>query len=231
MGGDRGGRQLHAQGAGPRHRTAPDRPHRRRLRPPAAVRRRPAVGTPERRRHRQGPVERLSGSGAAAPVRPGQGARLGGRRHLRPARRPVRHLHTRTQHRTLRGRNPAVRVPGRPRAVQTGRRQERARTPRSATLALLLPGRGDTRRRVTGLHRLGRPRRRRHPARRTGRHRADRERAAPGRPAPRLHEHPAGGAGLARTGDRGGRPAVGGHTRGPPRLPQHRRIPCHEGLA
>lgn len=190
VGGDRGGRQLHAQGADPGHRTAPDRRHGRRLRAPPAVRRGPPVGAPERRRHRQGPVERLPGPGAVAPLRPGTGARLGGRRLLRTARRPVRHLHARTQHRAVRGRNSAVRVPGRTRAVQAGRRQERARAPRSAALALLLPGRGGTRRRLTGLHRLVRSRRQRHPPRRAGRHRADRERAAPGRSAPGLHEHP-----------------------------------------
>lgn len=231
MGGDRGGRQLHAQGAGPGHRTAADRPHRRRLRASAAVRRGPPVGTPERRRHRQGPVERLSGPGAVAPLRPGPRAGLGGHRLLRTARRPVRHLHARTQHRAVRGRHSAVRVPGRARAVQAGRRQERARAPRPAALALLLPGGGDPRRRLTRLHRLGRSGWQRHPARRAGRHRTDGERAAPGRSSPRLHERPPGGAGLARTGDRGGRPAVGGHARRPPRVPQHRRTPCHEGLA
>lgn len=231
VGGDRGGRQLHAPGAGPWHRTAPHRPDRRRLRASAPARRRPPVGAAERGGHGQGPVERVPGRGAAPAVRPGPRTRLADRRHLRAARRAVRHLHARTQYRAVRGRHAAVRVPGRARALQAGRGQERTRTARSAALALLLPGRGGTRRRLPRLHRLGRAWRQRDPARRTGRHRAHRERAASGRSPSGVRQFTAGGARLALGGDQGRRSAVGGHARGPPRLPEHRRIPCREGLA
>ena len=45
----------------------------------------------ERRGHGQGPVERLPRRRPAAPLRPGPRPRRAGRRHLRPARRAVRH--------------------------------------------------------------------------------------------------------------------------------------------
>lgn len=214
MGRDRRGRQLHPPRPRPGHRTPPDRPARRRLRPPAPLRGRPPLGAAERRRHGQGPVERLPERGPAPPLRPGPRPRVPDRRHLRPPRRAVRHLHPGPQHRALRRRHPAVRLPCRPGAVQARRRQERPGTTGLAALALLLPGRRDPRRRLPRLHRLDRPRRQRDPARRTGRDGAARERPAPCRPARRLRQLPAGGAGLARRGHQAGRPAVGGHPEG-----------------
>lgn len=80
--------------------------------------------------------------------------------------------------------------PRRPRALQTGGREERPRTPRPPAVPLLLPGRADTRGRHPRLHRLGGPGRRRHPPRRAGRDRTDRERPAPRGPPPRIRQHP-----------------------------------------
>ena len=80
---------------------------RRRLRPSAPLRRRPAVGAPERGRHGEGAVERLPRRGPVAPLRPGPGPRLGDRRHLRAARRAVRHLRPGRQHGAVRRRHAA----------------------------------------------------------------------------------------------------------------------------
>ena len=202
VGRDRGGRQLHPPGARPRHRAAPDRPARRRLRAPAAVPRRPPLGAAQRRRHRQGPVARpTSATGTAAPVRPGPGAG-----HASSPTPPARHdalcgtSTLRTQHRALRRRH--ARSPRPPPAASCSRwpppstASDRRDLPPSR---LLLPGRAGRERRHARLRWLGRPRRQRDAARRAGRCIVlVANIAAPAGPAPGVHLHPAGGARLAR---------------------------------
>ena len=84
------GRFVHLPRAGPRHPTAPGRPRRRRVRPPAAVPRRRTVGAPQRRRHHEGAVAGLPRRRPSAAVRSGPGAGHRRRRHLRSARHAVR---------------------------------------------------------------------------------------------------------------------------------------------
>ena len=140
------GRFVHHPGARPRHPAAPGRPRRRRVRAPAAVPRRRPVGTPQRRRHHEGAVAGLPRRRPSPALRSGPGAGHHRGRHLRPARHAVRH------------------DAGRAAGDAARRSQARPGHPRRRTVGVVLQGRAGRPRRGAGLHRHGRPGRRRRPA-------------------------------------------------------------------
>ena len=245
VGGDRGGRQLHAQGARPRHRAAPDRP---RAATPARIScctPTAALGAAQRRRHRQGPVERLPRRGPACscPTRAGSS----------PRSSPT----PRGRHDALCGTSTLVRNTerygdGTPQSASPAGRElfklaaaKNGLEPRDLPPSrLLLPGRAGRDGRHPRLHRLRRPRR-------LGDLRAEQDADVlianvphPLDPRPRLRQHAAGGAGLARRADRAratrcgtpppraaapsstpptSSPPGGSHDRGQRRRREHRR--------
>ena len=144
------------------------------------------------------------GAGRAAPLRPGPRPRLGRRRHLAAATTPC--AAPPPSYATPSGTGTAPRSPPPPPAASCSS----SPPPRTASSPATCRPRSPSSRAwrygedgtldftgSAGPGAIG------DPARRAGRDRADRERAAPGRPAPRVRQHPAGGAGLARRPDRG----------------------------
>ena len=171
------------------------------------------------------PWQAYLGDGPPAAVRRRPGAGDDRRRHLRPARRVLRHVSRDVQRGRYGDGGPAGPLALGPRAVHAGGGQARPGPPRPAAERVVLPGRarrGRTARSPSRARPGPGPRRAARRAAAAGcssptcRTRSTR---APTTPSARCGSTPGAASPTAP-----GRPAVGRHARAAPRLPEHRRL-------